>query len=157
VLVTLHRRENHLIMDHLFDELQAVAIKNPQLQFIFPIHPNPNVIKHKARISSANIQIIPPVGYTELLKLMSQVAFIISDSGGIQEEATCFNKKVIVAREKTERPEVIACGLGVLAGRNIGGFIEWAHISPPLLEKSPYGDGNAAEKIVHIIADFNDS
>jgi UDP-N-acetylglucosamine 2-epimerase (non-hydrolysing) len=157
VLVTLHRRENHVIMDHLFDELQAVAIRNPQLQFIFPIHPNPNVIKHKARISSENIQIIPPMGYPELLKLMSQVAFIISDSGGIQEEATCFNKKVIVAREKTERPEVIECGLGVLAGRNIGGFIEWARMSPPLLEKSPYGDGNAAEKIVHIIADFNDS
>jgi UDP-N-acetylglucosamine 2-epimerase (non-hydrolysing) len=62
---------------------------------------------------------------------------------------------VIVAREKTERPEVIECGLGVLAGRNIGEFIEWASMSPPLLEKSPYGDGNAAEKIVHIIADFN--
>lgn len=152
VLVTLHRRENQVFMDSIFDELQAAAIKNPGLEFIFPIHPNPNVIKHKARIRSENIHIIPPMSYPELLKLMSQVAFIISDSGGIQEEATCFNKKVIVAREKTERPEVIECGLGVLAGRNIGGFIEWARTSPPLLEKSPYGDGDASARIVQILA-----
>ncbi len=92
------------------------------------------------------------MSYPELLKLMSQVAFIISDSGGIQEEATCFNKKIIVAREKTERPEVIECGLGVLAGRNIGRFIEWARTSPPLLERSPYGDGNASARIVQILA-----
>jgi UDP-N-acetylglucosamine 2-epimerase (non-hydrolysing) len=152
VLVTLHRRENHVFMDSIFDELQAAAIKNPDLEFIFPIHPNPNVIKHKARIKADNIHIIPPMSYPELLKLMSQVAFIISDSGGIQEEATCFNKKVIVAREKTERPEVIECGLGVLAGRNIGGFIEWARTSPPLLKKSPYGDGDTSARIVQILA-----
>ena len=152
VLVTLHRRENHVFMDSIFDELQAAAIKNPELEFIFPIHPNPNVIKHKARIKADNIHIIPPMSYPELLKLMSQVAFIISDSGGIQEEATCFNKKVIVAREKTERPEVIECGLGILAGRNIGGFIEWARTLPPLLEKSPYGDGDTSARIVQILA-----
>jgi len=152
VLVTLHRRENHALMARIFDELQAAATEHPQLEFIFPIHPNPNVMKHRARIYSVNIHIIPPMSYPELLKLMSQAAFIISDSGGIQEEATCFNKKVIVVREKTERPEVIDCGLGILAGRTIGKFIEWALVQPPPLKRSPYGDGNAAEKIVQVLS-----
>ncbi|HET6460257.1 MAG TPA: UDP-N-acetylglucosamine 2-epimerase (non-hydrolyzing) [Syntrophales bacterium] len=152
VLVTLHRRENHAFMDQIFDGLNAAAVDNPRLEFIFPIHPNPNVMRHRDRINSGNIHIVPPMAYSDLLKLMSQAAFIISDSGGIQEEATCFNKKVIVVREKTERPEVIDCGLGVLSGRAIGKFIEWALIPPPPLKQSPFGDGHAAEKIVDVLS-----
>jgi UDP-N-acetylglucosamine 2-epimerase (non-hydrolysing) len=97
--------------------------------------------------------VINPISYPDTLRLMSQVHFIITDSGGIQEEATCFNKKVIVAREKTERPELIECGLGVLSGRNISNFVEWARIAPPPLEKSPYGEGNAAEKIAQVLVE----
>ncbi len=152
VLVTMHRRENHAVMDHLFDELQAVAVKYPQLEFIFPLHPNPNVMKHANRISAGNIRLASPMGYPELLKLMSQAAFIISDSGGIQEEATCFNKKVLIVREKTERPEVIDMGLGLLVGREIQNFISWAMNPPDPIEKSPYGNGDAARKIVQILS-----
>ena len=151
VLVTLHRRENHKIMGQLFDELQVVSEKNPELELIFPIHPNPEVRKHKSRLKAKNIHVIPPIGYPEMLTLISQALFIISDSGGIQEEATCFNKKVIVVRKKTERPETIEIGLGQLAGKNIQNFIEWANTPPPQVTKSPYGDGNAAKKLVQIL------
>ena len=151
VLVTLHRRENHKIMGRLFDELQIAAINNPELEFILPIHPNPNVQKHRLRLKARNIQVIPPIGYPEMLTLISQALFIISDSGGIQEEATCFNKKIIVVREKTERPETIEIGLGQLAGKNIQNFIEWAKTPISQSAKSPYGNGDAAKKIVQIL------
>ena len=150
VLVTLHRRENHPIMGLLFAELQKVAEKNSDLEFIFPIHPNPEVNKHRTRLKASNIQVIPPIRYPEMLTLVSQVLFIISDSGGIQEEATCFNKKVIVVREKTERPETLELGLGQLAGKNIQHFIAWAREPPKPVHQSPYGDGYAAKRIVQI-------
>jgi UDP-N-acetylglucosamine 2-epimerase (non-hydrolysing) len=152
VLITLHRRENHAIMDKLFDELQSIAICNPDLEFILPIHPNPNVTRHRSRLKAKNIRVVPPLGYHEMLKLMSQAIFMISDSGGIQEEATCFNKKVIIVRKVTERPEVVDMGLGVLAGQEIGKYIEWAKVPSDSFKKSPYGKGDAAKKIVQIIA-----
>jgi UDP-N-acetylglucosamine 2-epimerase len=151
VLITLHRRENHAIMDELFDELQNIAVGNPDLEFILPIHPNPNVTRHRSRLKAENIRVVPPMGYPEMLKLMSQAFFMISDSGGIQEEATCFNKKVIIVRKVTERPEVVDMGLGVLAGQEIGKHIEWAKIPPELIKESPYGKGNAAKKIVNCL------
>ncbi len=147
VLVTLHRRENHACMDRLFDELQAVAAGNPDLEIILPIHPNPNVQKHRNRLTAPNIRVIAPIGYPEMLQLISESAFIITDSGGIQEEATCFNRKVLVVREKTERPETIEIGLGRLVGKEIAAAVTWARIPPPPLGESPYGNGQAAEKI----------
>ena len=156
ILVTLHRRENHKIMGRLFDELQVVAEKNPELELIFPIHPNPEVRKHKSRLKAENIQIIPPIGYPEMLALINQALFIISDSGGIQEEATCFNKKVVVVREKTERSETIDIGLGKLVGNDIRNHIDWALMSPPNITESPYGDGHTAQRIVNILSSDHD-
>ncbi|MFH1025071.1 MAG: UDP-N-acetylglucosamine 2-epimerase, partial [Nitrospirota bacterium] len=98
------------------------------------------------------IRIVKPLGYQETLELINEVCFIITDSGGIQEEATCFNKKVLVVREKTERPEVIDIGLGRLVGKAISASVPWARIAPPPLEESPYGDGNAAKRIVTVLA-----
>jgi UDP-N-acetylglucosamine 2-epimerase (non-hydrolysing) len=153
VLVTLHRRENHAIMDRLFDELQDIAVSNPDLVFILPIHPNPNVSKHRSRLKAANIRVVPPMGYPDLLTLMSRAFFMISDSGGIQEEAACFNKKVIIVRKVTERPEVVDMGLGRLADREIRRHIPWAKTPPGRLKRFPYGRGQAAKKIVRIIAE----
>ncbi len=152
VPVTLHRRENHAIMDELFRKLEAIARRNSDLEFILPIHPNPNVQKHRPLLKAPNIRVIDPVGYPDMLRMMSRAAFLITDSGGIQEEATCFNKKVIIAREKTERPEVVDIGLGVLAGRDIDKAVEWARIPPGPAAASPYGDGQAARKIADILA-----
>ena len=89
-----------------------------------------------------------------MLNLISQALFIISDSGGIQEEATCFNKKIIVVRKKTERPETIEIGLGHLAGENIQNFIKWAKILPSPIINSPYGDGNTAKKIIRVLSKY---
>lgn len=151
VLVTLHRRENHEIMDGLFDELNRVAIEYPTLNLILPIHPNPNVQKFKDRLTAANIRVINPVGYLEMLKLIAASAFIITDSGGLQEESSCFNKKVLIVRETTERPEILEVGLGRLVGREILANIEWAMSQPEFSGASPFGDGHAAEKIVEVL------
>lgn len=154
VLVTLHRRENHEIMDVLFDELNRVATEYPDLNLILPIHPNPNVRKYRDRLKAANIQVIDPVGYLEMLRMIAASAFIITDSGGLQEESSCFNKKVIIVRETTERPEILEVGLGRLVGKEIHAHIGWAMKPPVTLATSPFGDGYSAEKIVKIIADF---
>ena len=151
VPVTLHRRENHAIMGDLFRELETIADRNRDLELVLPIHPNPNVQKHRHLLKAPNIRVIEPVGYPDMLRMISRAAFLITDSGGIQEEATCFNKKVIIAREKTERPEVVQIGLGGLAGRELAKAVPWARIPPLPLEVSPYGDGHAAEKIVDIL------
>jgi UDP-N-acetylglucosamine 2-epimerase (non-hydrolysing) len=151
VLVTLHRRENHEIMGVLFDELNRVAIRYPDLQFILPIHPNPNVQKHRNRLTASNIRVTEPVGYLEMLKLIASSVFIITDSGGLQEESSCFNKKVLIVRETTERPEILEVGLGRLVGKAILANIEWARIKPESVTGSPFGDGNSASKIVETL------
>lgn len=156
VLVTLHRRENHAGMGRLFDELQTVAVENPDLEIVLPIHPNPNVQKHRDRLTASNIRIIEPIGYPGMLKLIDESAFIITDSGGIQEEATCFNRKVLVVREKTERPETIEIGLGRLVGQKIAASIAWARMPPSPPRESPYGDGHAAEKIVEHLRKYGE-
>lgn len=151
VLVTLHRRENHEIMGELFDELSRVAMAHPELDLVFPIHPNPNVQKHKNRLTARNIRVIDPVGYMEMLRLIASSKFIITDSGGLQEEASCFGKKVLIVRETTERPEIIEVGLGCLAGRKLADNIEWAKQPPECITVNPFGDGHSAEKIVNIV------
>lgn len=152
ILVTLHRRENHEIMGRLFDELQVAAEQYPELEFVFPIHPNPEVKKHESRLNAQNIRIIPPISYPSMLELISKALFIISDSGGIQEEATCFNKKVLVVRKKTERTETIDLGLGRLVGSDILNHIDWARRDPSIVTECPYGDGRTAERIVSILS-----
>ena len=91
VLVTLHRRENHHWMSEWFTELNNIAKQNPDLEFILPIHPNPNVQKHRDLLTHVNV--IEPLNHSELLKLLIKVKFVISDSGGLQEEGSFFNKK----------------------------------------------------------------
>lgn len=152
VLVTLHRRENHDIMEQLFDELNRVALSYPDLQLVLPIHPNPRVQQHRDRLTAHNLRVIAPVGYLEMLKLIASSAFIITDSGGLQEEASCFNKKVLIVRETTERPEIIDVGLGRLVGKEILPNIGWALNPPDSNVASPFGDGLAAARIVNIIS-----
>jgi len=151
VLVTLHRRENHDIMGELFDELNRVAVRWPSLDIVLPIHPNPNVRKHRGRFTAPNVRVIDPLGYIDMLRLLTSSSFIITDSGGLQEEASCFNKKTLIVRETTERPEILECGLGRLVGKEILANIEWAQSPPHGAISSPFGDGRASEKIVSIL------
>jgi UDP-N-acetylglucosamine 2-epimerase (non-hydrolysing) len=108
VLITLHRRENHYWMDKWFTELNDLAIANPDLEFILPIHPNPNVQKWKHLLT--NVNVVEPMEHTDMIYHIKKCRFIISDSGGLQEEGSFFNKQVIVCRTTTERPEALYTG-----------------------------------------------
>lgn len=155
VVITIHRRENHDQMDMIFEQINQAARICSDLTFIFPIHPNPNVKRHRHRLQAPNIRIIEPVGYPEMLALIGRCRFIISDSGGLQEEAVYFGKKILVVRKTTERPETVACGLGRLIDTDIMGSLQWALTEPEHpLKTNPYGDGKSAARITDILMDF---
>ena len=151
VLVTLHRRENHYWMDKWFVELEKLANKNPELEFILPIHPNPNVQKHRHLLSK--VKIVEPLSHKELLKVLVKCKLVISDSGGLQEEGSFFNKKVIVCRTTTERPEAIEtdhlylCPTPEELPKLFGKLKENYYID----NICPYGDGKSSQKVVNII------
>lgn len=153
VLVTLHRRENHDKMDLVFDELNRVAIWHANHVFTLPIHPNPNVARHRHRLTATNIRVIDPVGYFDMLRMVAGSSLIITDSGGLQEECSCFCKKVLIVRETTERPEIVDVGLGRLVGHDIASHMAWGLEIPTMQAASPFGDGHAAERIVRVIAE----
>lgn len=147
VLVTLHRRENHYIMDKWFEQLNKLAIANPKIEFILPLHPNPNVQKWKHLLT--HVKVVEPMTHSELLGVMKDCKLIITDSGGLQEEGSFLNKKVIVCRETTERPEGIytghihICNTPKYLRRLFDELIFDYYIN----ENCPYGDGKSAERI----------
>jgi len=151
VLITLHRRENHHWMDQWFKEVNNLAKINPSLNFILPLHPNPNVQKYKHLLT--NINVVKPLSHPELLDILVKCKLVISDSGGLQEEGSFFNKKVIVCRKTTERPEAIKTGHLFLCSSpkelnlKFGNLIKSYYIN----EKCPYGDGKSSLKIKNII------
>ena len=150
ILITLHRRENFgNKMKKIFKEIETLAIKHPELEFIFPMHPNPNVRKLKSILKHVNV--INPLGYAEMIELLSKVKFVISDSGGIQEECASYRKKVLICRNTTERPEGIDAGFSKLVDTDVIRYFPWANDSPEWSGKNPYGDGNASKKIVDSI------
>lgn len=150
VLVTLHRRENHKSMEEWFTTINDIAKKYDDLEFIIPIHPNPNVIKHKHLLT--NLTIVNPMEHEDLLELLIKCKFVISDSGGLQEEGSFFNKKVIVCRKTTERPEakitghLYMCPVPSELSHHVDIINKNYYINSPC----PYGDGNSAKRIVDI-------
>ena len=147
ILITLHRRENFgEPMEKIFDEIETLAMEHHELEFIFPMHPNPNVQKLKPILKHVNV--IDPLGYSEMMQLLSKVKFVISDSGGIQEECAAFKKKVLVCRNTTERPEGIDAGFAKLIHTDIINHFHWANESPIWSGKNPYGNGDASKKII---------
>lgn len=151
VLVTLHRWENHQRMNEWFQAVEDIANNNPELEFIIPLHPNPNVSKHKNIFSK--VKVVDPLSHTELLGILTKCMFVISDSGGIQEEASFFNKRVIVCRSTTERPEGLTSGHLILSPTP-----ELLHLSVKEILNNyfinaacPYGDGRTAVKVKNIL------
>jgi UDP-N-acetylglucosamine 2-epimerase (non-hydrolysing) len=151
ILITLHRRENHHIMDRWFSKIDNMAKKYPHINFILPIHPNPNVQKWKHLLK--NIKVVNPLEHTELLDIMVKCKLIITDSGGLQEEGSFFNKKVIVCRETTERPEGIDTGHLYLCKKvdELEIIFEKLINNYYISSECPYGDGNSAKKIIEIL------
>lgn len=151
VLITLHRRENHYWMDEWFTKLNDLAKENPHLEFILPIHPNPNVQKWKHLLT--NVSVVEPMDHTDMIYHIKKCRFIISDSGGLQEEGSFFNKKVIVCRTTTERPEGLYTGHLEMcySPSELTELFYKINNNPYINEPCPYGDGKASEKIYKIL------
>jgi UDP-N-acetylglucosamine 2-epimerase (non-hydrolysing) len=151
ILVTMHRRENHEHMGLWFENINNLAIYHPELEFIIPLHPNPNVQKNKSLLTSPNISIVEPLGHEELIRLLVKVKLVITDSGGIQEECSFFNKKALVCRKITERPESVGyTSFMVNAPTDLRDLFE-EHINSHVVNiKSPYGDGTSSKQICDI-------
>ena len=157
VLITCHRRENHTHLEELIESIHELSVENNELTFIWPVHPNPavkNRIFESNLAKKSNVKLIPPLEYLDLLKVISQSRIVISDSGGIQEEAPSFNVPVLILREKTERPEAVEMGYSLLVGMNKNrikkGFYDFK-IKNNDKQPNPYGDGNSSERIIKII------
>ena len=151
VLVTLHRWENHHWMDEWFTELNEVAKKYSNIEFTIPLHHNPAVRKHKHLLTDVNI--VPALPHDEMLKLMSKCKFIISDSGGLQEEGAFLNKKVIVCRDVTERPEGIYTGHLTLCKTpsDLMETVDKVNRDYIIKKDSPYGKGDTAKRVKRIL------
>lgn len=138
-------------MEDWFKEVNKLAQQNPELEFVLPIHPNPNVQKHRHILT--DVKVVEPLFHAELLSILVKARLVVSDSGGLQEEGSFFNKKVIVCRKTTERPEAIATGhLFICESPNkLRDLFAEVNSDPYIKEECPYGDGKTSEKIKLII------
>jgi UDP-N-acetylglucosamine 2-epimerase (non-hydrolysing) len=163
ILVTGHRRENHgQGFINICEALKEIALSNKDVQIIYPVHLNPNVKKtvHKILGNTDSINLIDPLAYPAFVWLMNKSYLIITDSGGVQEEAPSLGKPVLVIRDTTERPEAVEAGTVILVGTNKERIFKECD---DLLKNTdryqkmsaihnPYGDGKACQRIVkHII------
>ena len=152
ILITLHRNENLPIIKDWLSEIDKIAEKNKDIEFIYPIHPNP-IIKTEAN-NCKYIKKIDPLQHSELICILKDCKFVITDSGGIQEEACFFNKKIIVCRKTTERPEGIYSGHIYLCQKPEDLQYHFLKINNNFLisKKCPYGNGKSAKKILTILS-----
>lgn len=163
VLVTAHRRENHGSgIENIIRALTELANKYADVDFVIPVHLNPVVEKPiRAKLASiANILLLPPLPYDQFVFLMSRSHLVLTDSGGIQEEAPAFGLPVLVMRDDTERPEGIEAGTAILVGSEVSeivsGVINLMSDSEAYesmaFAHNPYGDGKASEAIVDFLS-----
>ena len=166
ILVTGHRRESFGEgFERICEALIGVAKQNPEVQILYPMHLNPNVREPVNRMLGTvdNIYLIEPQEYLPFVYLMSKAFLILTDSGGIQEEAPSLGKPVLVMRDTTERPEAIIAGTVKLVGTNVSTIMNSINTlinEPDKYENmsfahNPYGDGNASKMICDILIEGN--
>lgn len=166
ILVTGHRRENFgQGFVNICEGLKELAQNNPNIDIVYPVHLNPNVQKPVNEILSdiENIYLIEPLQYEEFIFLMNQAYFIITDSGGIQEEAPSLGKPVLVMRDTTERPEALEAGTVKLIGCDKETLVIEAQkllhdndeYEKMARAHNPYGDGNSCSRIVEIYTELS--
>lgn len=164
VLITAHRRENHgERIDQILNAIEHLVLKYENHTFVIPVHPNPNVKdKIHTRLSEyKNVRLLEPLDYPNLVYLMKHAKLILTDSGGIQEEAPSFGCPTLVMRYETERQEGIEAGVSILVGADYDKIISY---SEEVLSKdkpltrlralNPYGDGKSSLKIEEIIDNY---
>ena len=149
VLITMHRRENLSIIKEWFHAIEKIAKDNSHLKFVFPMHPNPEITKHKKILK--HVEVVKPLSYNDCIETVAKCAMVITDSGGLQEESSVLKKKCIVCRKTTERTE----GDGSFARMcptpdKLEKIFQDAKIEM-VNEPCPYGDGKASAKILKII------
>ncbi len=162
LLVTMHRRESFgkPIAD-VFAALRRISELAPRLKIIYPVHPNPNVAEPARHFlsNSPGIRLLPPLDYVTFVHLLKRCRLVLSDSGGIQEEAPALHKPVLVLRDKTERPEAIRAGTARLVGTDTERIVRetlrllnsphaYRSMTRP---RNPFGDGRAAARIADIL------
>lgn len=179
VLITGHRRENFGEgFIHVCHAIKTLAEKYPDVDFIYPAHPNPNVRKaiqevfgehcfsddkenkeSKVKKTGNNVHFIAPLDYVEFIRMMSKSTIVLTDSGGIQEEAPGLGKPVLVMRDSTERPEALEAGTVKLVGTNYDKIVgevsrlldDTAYYQQMSKAVNPYGDGHACKRILNIL------
>ena len=166
VLITGHRRENFGIgFENMCKAIAELAYKFPKIDFIYPVHLNPNVrkpVESILRTSGAeNIHLIEPLSYLPFVALMNRSHIILTDSGGVQEEAPSLGKPVLVMRDTTERPEAVEAGTVKIVGTDVEKIVSEAsrliccedYYGQMTRKHNPYGDGAAAQRIVDVLGD----
>ncbi len=163
ILVTCHRRESFGVpLQNILAAIGTIVEKNKDVEVVFPVHMNPNIASMARELlgRASRVHLIGPVDYGVMVHLMKRCHFIMSDSGGIQEEAPSLNKPVLILRDVTERPEVLSARAGILVGTGTKGIIlenqavldnRYGIYRKMARAKNPYGDGKAAERIVKIL------
>lgn len=165
LLVTAHRRENFgQNMENICEAILILAQRFPHLNIVIPVHPNPQVqgLIEASLGGHKHIHLLPPLKYDEFAHLLQRAIMVLTDSGGIQEEAPALGKPVLVLRNTTERPAIISEGVGILVGTDTETIVSKASqllTNEALYESmahgvSPYGDGHAAERIVAVLAKY---
>lgn len=162
ILVTGHRRESFGSgFERICQALRDVAQRHPEIDIVYPVHLNPNVREPVNRLLSGinNIHLIEPMDYLPFVHLMSRSHIILTDSGGIQEEAPSLGKPVLVMRDTTERPEAVEAGTVKLVGSNVSNIV--CELEKLLTDQesyrimsvahNPYGDGKACNRIIEAI------
>lgn len=166
VLITGHRRENFGGgFENICRAIAELADRFPDVCFVYPVHLNPNVQEPVQRILSdrGNVHLLPPAPYPEFVWLMDRSTLILTDSGGVQEEAPSLKKPILVMRDSTERPEALDAGAVELVGTDSSRIVAAVSklLSDPQeyarrqIEQNPYGDGHAAERIVDLVLKQN--
>lgn len=164
VLITVHRRENHgERIDRILKAISDLVQKYPDHIFVLPVHPNPNVkdkVYSKLRFFE-NVHLLPPLDYPNLVYLMKNAKLILTDSGGIQEEAPSFGCPTLVMRYETERQEGVEAGVSILVGADYNKIMTESEkvltqdkAKTRLQVQNPYGDGKSSKKIEQLIRNY---
>ena len=156
VVITMHRRENHLRLGQALIAINLVAKRFPGHHFVFPVHHNPEVVKAVGRVQwESNVELICSMNYREFIRMLATASLVMTDSGGVQEEAACLGRPLLILRDETERPEVFETQPDALVGLDPDKIVDRA--SKVLMERDSFrasllfGDGHASEKIVSVL------
>ena len=164
ILLTAHRRENHgKPLADICNAVRDIVREFPDVKVVVPVHANPavKVVMHTMLGDLDRVHLLPPLDYGDLVYVLRRCTLVLTDSGGIQEDAPSCDAPVLILREVTERPEVVECGAGLLVGTERKSIV--AAVTTLLTDddalaamanaRNPFGDGHASDRIVHIIGE----